>query len=97
MIPHKSYQLDKGLWRKQHRVGMFHLARRRFKGNGKVRPVPGYREQGAILTAQNHPGLGLSPEDTSDASPLSTGGALLGHDRGLRTLKCNIGCCLFRG
>ena len=97
MIPHKPHQLDEGLWGQQYRARGLSQARRRVKGHGKVRPVPGEGEQEAIVTAQNHPGLGHSPEDASDAPLLSAGGALFGHDRGLCPFKCNIGCCLFWG
>ena len=97
MIPHKPHQLDEGLWGQQYRARGLSRARRRVKGHGKVRPVPGYGEQEAILTAQNHPGFGFAPEDAYDAPLLSVGGTLFGHDRGPRSLKCNIRCGLFGG
>ena len=97
MIPHKPHQLDKRLrgekgWARS-RIG----TGGRRKGYGKVRPVPGQAEQKTILTAEDDPGLGLSPEDAADASPLPAGGTLLGQDRGMCSLKCNIRCDLFWG
>ena len=97
MIPHKLNQFDQGLGGEQRRVRVLSRARGRYKGNGKVRPMPGQGEQEAILTAEDHPGFLLVPEDAADASPLPAGGTLLGQDRGTRSLKCNIRCCLFWG
>ncbi len=97
MIPHKLNQLDQGLWGEKgwawSRIG----TGGRRKGYGKVRPVPRQGEQEPILTAEDDPGLGLSPEDTADASPLPAGGILLSQDRGMCSLKCNIRCDLFGG
>ena len=95
MIPHKLNQFDQGLWGEQRRVRLLSRARGRYKGNGKVRPVPGQGEQEPILTAQDDPGFLLAPEDAADASPLPAGGTLLGQDRGTCSLKCNIRCDLF--
>jgi hypothetical protein len=97
MIPHKLNQLDQGLWGKQRRVWLFSWARGRHKRDGKVRPVPGQGEQETVLTTEDDPGLGLSPEDAADASLLPAGGTLLGQDRGTCSLKCNIRCDLFWG
>ena len=97
MISHKPNQFDQGLWGEQRRVRLPSRPRGRCKGNGKVRPVPGQGEQEAILTAQDDPGFLLAPEDAADASLLPAGETLLGQDRGTRSLKCNIRCCLFWG
>jgi hypothetical protein len=97
MIPYKPNQLDEGLWRKQRRTRLHSAPRMRWQGDGKIRPVPGQGEQETILAAQEHPGFFLAPEDPADASPLPTGRALLGQDRGTCSLKCNIRCNLFWG
>ena len=95
MIPQKSNKLDQGLWGEKGRTGSLkHIGRQR-KGYGKVRPVPGQGKQEPILTAKDHPGSLLAPEDAADASRLPAGGTLLGQDRGTRSLKCNIRCYLF--
>jgi hypothetical protein len=75
---------------KQDRARSRMCIRRRRKGGGKIRPVPGQGEQKTILTTQKHPGLGLSPKDTADASHLPAGGTLLGQNRGTCSLKYNI-------
>jgi hypothetical protein len=97
MIPHKSNQLDQGLWGEKDWVRLLKHSRGRQKGPGKVRPVPGQGEQETILAAEEHPGSLLAPEDAADASRLPAGGTLLGQDRGTRSLKCNIRCDLFWG
>jgi hypothetical protein len=97
MIPHQPHQLDKRLRGEKSRARLCIGTGRQRMGYGKVRPVPGQAEQKTILTAEDDPGLGLSPEDTADASPLPAGGTLLGQDRGTCSLKCNIRCDLFWG
>ena len=97
MIPHKLNQLDQGLRGEQRRIRLHSGAGKRRKGDGKVCPLPGQGEQEAILTAENNPGFLLAPEDPADASLLPAGETLLGQDRGTRSLKCNIRCCLFWG
>ncbi len=97
MIPHKPHKLDQGLWgekdwtRSLKHIGGWH------NGQGKIRPVPGQGKQETVLTAEDHPGSLLAPEDAAHASRLSAGGTLLGQDRGTRSLKCNIRCDLFWG
>ena len=97
MILHKPHTLDQSLWGQQDRARSRMGIRRRRKGDGKVRPVPGQGEQETILTTEDHPRGLLAPEDAADASPLPAGGTLLGQDRGTRSLKCNIRCDLFWG
>ncbi len=97
MIPRKLNQRDQGLWAEQGRRGWLIGIGRRCGRNGKVRPAPGQGEQETILTAQDHPGFLLAPEDAADVSPLPTDGALLSQDRSPRSLKCNIRCRLFGG
>jgi hypothetical protein len=97
MIAHKLHQTDQDLRGEQRRARLRIGTGGRHKGNGKVRPVPGQGEQEAILTAEDDPGILLTPEDATDAPPLPAGGTLLGQDRGTRSLKCNIRCYLFWG
>lgn len=97
MIPYKPNQLDQGLRGEKSRARLHMGTGRRRKGYGKVCPVPGKGKQETILTAENHPGGFLVPEDATDASRLPAGGTLLSQDRGTRALKCNIRCDLFRG
>jgi hypothetical protein len=97
MIAHKLYQLDQRLRGKQDRARSRMCIRRRRKGGGKIRPVPGQGEQKTVLTTEKHPGLLLAPKDTADASRLPAGGTLLGQDRGTCSLKYNIWCDLFWG
>ncbi len=97
MILHKPHTLDQRLWGQQDRARSRMCIRRRRKGGGKVRPVPGYGEQETILATEDHPGSILAPEDAADASRLPAGGTLLGQDRGTCSLKCNIRCDLFWG
>ena len=97
MIAHKSYKLDQSLWGEKDRARSLKHTRGGWNRQGKVRPVPGQGKQETILTAEDDPGGLLAPEDTADASPLPAGRTLLGQDRGTRSLKCNIRCCLFWG
>lgn len=97
MIPHQPHQLSQSLWGEQDRARSRICTGGRWKGYGKVRPVPGQGEQETILTAEDHPGSLLTPEDAADASRLPASRALLGQDRGTRSLKCNIRCYLFWG
>src|SRR5690349_11863568 len=97
MIPHKSNQLDQSLWGEKDWVRSLKPTRRRRNRQGKVGPVPGQGKQETILTAKDHPGGLLAPEDAADASRLPAGGTLLGQDRGARSLKYNIRCYLFWG
>lgn len=95
MIPHKPNQLDERL-RSEERWGQwFGRVRGLPTGDGEIRPLPGQGEQETIVTAQDHPGFLVAPEDPTDVSPLPTGGTLFSQDRGPRSLKCNIRCCLF--
>ena len=97
MIAHKLNQSDQDLRGEQRRGRLRIGTGGRRKGDRKVRPVPGQGEQEAILTAEDHPGFLLVPEDAADASPLPAARTLLGQDRGTRSLKCNIWCYLFWG
>jgi hypothetical protein len=84
MIPYKSHKLYQGLWGEKDRAWFLKRTRGRRAGHGKVCPVPGQGEQETILTAEDHPGFLLAPEDAADASRLPAGGTLLGQDRGAR-------------
>jgi hypothetical protein len=97
MIPYKPYQLDQGLWSEQYWVRVLSRARGQHRRDGKVGPVPGQGEQKTILAAEDNPWFLLTPEDTTDASRLPTGGTLLSQNRGPCSLKCNIRCALFWG
>src|SRR2546423_15391512 len=97
MIPHTSNKLDQSLWGEKDRARPLKHSRRRHNGQGKVGPVPGQGKQEPILTAKDHSGSLLAPEDAADASRLPAGGTLLGHDRGTGSLKCDIRWYLFWG
>jgi hypothetical protein len=71
--------------------------RERRKGLGKVCSLPGEGKQLTVLTAKDHPGSTLAPEDSVDAARLPACGTFLGQDRGTCALKCNIRCGLFWG
>src|SRR2546430_3628457 len=53
---------------------------------GEGRSSARARKQEPILTAKDHPGSLLAPEDAADASRLPAGGTLLGQDRGTCSL-----------
>jgi hypothetical protein len=96
-IPHKPHEFHQGLRSQKDREQVLRCFRGRHRRDGKVCPLPGEGKQLTVLTAQDHPGLFLAPEDVADASRLPAGGTLLGQDRGPCSLKCNIRCGLFWG
>src|SRR6516164_7962526 len=96
-ISHKPHELHQGPGSEKDRGRPHMCDHGRWKGQGKVCPLPGKGTQLTILTTKDHPGIILSPEDPADAPHLTAGRTLLGQDRGMRTLKCNIRCRLFGG
>ena len=96
-IPHKPNKLYQRLRGEQNRLRSLRRNGGQRDGYGQVGPLPGEREEGTVLTAQDHPGGRLTPEDAADAPRLPTGGTLLSQDRGTRSLKCNIRCSVFGG
>ena len=63
----------------------------------QIRPTPWHGQHHAVAEADQHPWCMAAPEDAAHATPLTTGGTLLRHDREARTAQCNIRCSLSLG